>query len=290
MHDQANQLRQLIQQGSCHLPRGHHSAPRLVTVTSGKGGVGTTTVAVNLAAMLARQGHRVALIDADPRGGNAAVLCRLEPRCSLVDVLQGRCTLHEALQAGPGGIQVLPGDWASGGLLEASNQTLTRLLDALSSLARHFDYMLVDAGSGLNRVARHFWPASKAVLLVTSPEVTSIMDAYASIKVFDGGAGTVPVLVAVNQVSDPETAREAHERLGQACWRFLGLRPVQGGLLSNDTAISEACRTGRPFVLDAPACEPAREIRRLAQAVEVVMDQTVTPADTTRPKNQAMRA
>jgi flagellar biosynthesis protein FlhG len=219
---------------------------------------------------MARQGYRTALVDADPGGGNAAVLCRLEQRHSVADVLAGRRTFHEALQAGPGGIQVLLGDWASASLAECSPQAQERFVATLRNLHRHFDYVILDAGSGRNRVVRRFWQAADLVLLVTSHELPSIMEAYASIKVLAAHDGSMPICSLVAMTTDPETADEVHDRLNQACLRFLGLQLTRAGHLQKDKIVSDASKTGGLFVLDAPASEPARRLREVAQAIHAV--------------------
>lgn len=120
MADQANDLRNLVLRASRPSPTASQP-PKLVVVTGGKGGVGTTTIAVNLAISLARDGRRVVLVDADLDGADAGTLCRVdEPSSTVADILSGRLSVHEALELGPAGIQVLPGAWAGNALVDCS--------------------------------------------------------------------------------------------------------------------------------------------------------------------------
>ncbi len=267
MHDQANDLRRLVTQGSLRVPKAPLPRPELITVSGGKGGVGTTTIAVNLAVALARHGHRTVLVDADPRGGDAAMLCGVRERYTLADVLEARRTVGEVLQPGPGGLQVLPAAWAPENTWETSAAAQERLIGQLQSLGGQFDAVVTDAGNGANRLVQRFWCAADQVLLVTTPEITSVMDAYASIKILAAGEDSIPIRTLVNVAPSRCAAREAHRRIAQACRRFLGIHVRRIGHLPEDPAIAAAGRTAEPLVIAAPACRSARKIRGLARAL-----------------------
>jgi flagellar biosynthesis protein FlhG len=182
MYDQANHLRKLVLSGAVD-PRGpDDDAPFLIAVAGGKGGVGTTTLAVNLATALARDGRRTLLVDADISHADVAKLCGLHDGYTVADVLSGRRTLHEAIQRGPAGVQIVPGSWAGEDLTEASPPAQQRFIRQLRGLGAHAEYVIIDAGSGLNRVVQTFWRSADAVLLVTTPDLVSVMDAYAQSK------------------------------------------------------------------------------------------------------------
>src|SRR6266404_6707380 len=177
MHDQANELRALARQWAAEA-KPAAGGPRKIVVSAGKGGVGTTTVAVNLAAALGRQGCRTVLVDADFSGADAAMLCGIESRDTIADVLSGRRSVHEVLQPGPGGIQVVPGIWSPGSIPDCSPAAQQRLLRELDHLGRHAEVIVLDAGSGLNHIVQRFWQAADELLVVTTVEAVSIMDAY----------------------------------------------------------------------------------------------------------------
>ena len=271
MHDQANDLRQLVRRDDRLAVADPPQRPRFVAITGGKGGVGTTTVAVNLAVELARQGRRTLLVDADPDGGDAATLCRLQERYNLADVLWAHRTVRDVLQPGPAGIQVLPGVWGRADVAECSATAQGRLIDQLrglggnSSPGRRFELVLVDTGNGLNRMVRRFWQAADAVLLVTTSETTAVMDAYASIKVLAAGDDAMPIRSLVNMAPNPASADDVHRRLARACQRFLGVHLDCGGSIQADPRVVACGKSGEPFVVAAPGCKAARRICCLAK-------------------------
>ena len=177
--DQATDLRALVRQvATAHAPVA--ARPRRIVVFGGKGGVGTTTIAVNLAVALAQQGQRSLLCDA--AGGDVALQCRLEPRHTLADALAGNRTLAQVLQPGPAGVQILPGTRELVRWHETAEHAWNRLMTQLPSLSPRPEVVVIDAGSRPDPLARQLWQAADRVLLVTTVETAAIMDAYASIK------------------------------------------------------------------------------------------------------------
>lgn len=273
MPDQANDLRRLVLRSGRTGGLNDSPPPKLVVVAGGKGGVGTTTVALNLAVALAREGRRTVLVDADFAGPDCAALCRIDERYGAADVLAGRRTVHEVLQLGPGGIQVLP---AARGLTDPADctpQAQDRLLAQLEALGPHADYVLLDAGSAGGRVMRRFWEAADAVLLVTHPDTVAVMDAYASIKLVCQDTPLRAVLASVaNCVADEVAAADVHERLDRACRRFLGVTILPAGFLPFDPCVPRAAAGQHPFLIDAPDGAAALGIDRLAVEVPRLLE------------------
>ncbi len=264
MHDQADDLRLLARQWAAEF-KAAGDAPRKIVVSAGKGGVGTTTIAVNLAAALARQGCRTVLVDADFSGADAALLCGVESHDTIADVLAGRRSVHEVLQPGPAGMQFVPGIWSPGSIPDCSPPAQQRLLRELDRLGRHADAVVLDAGSGLNHVVQRFWQAADELLAVTTVEAVSIMDAYAAIKLLLADRPSVTVRTLVNQSPQVDVAVGVHARIAHACQRFLNKRIFAGGSIPWDSAVATANRSGRPFVLEAPESIAAQEISRMAE-------------------------
>ena len=264
MHDQADELRHLARQWAAEFEPAS-DAPRTIVVSAGKGGVGTTTIAVNLAVAMARQGCRTVLVDADFSGADAALLCGIESRDTIADVLSGRRSVHEVLQPGPAGIQFVPGIWSPGSIPDCSPPAQQRLLRELDQLGRHADVVVLDAGSGLNHVVQRFWQAADEVLVVTTVEAVSIMDAYAAIKLFLADRPSVVVRTVVNQSPQQDVAVGVHARIAQACQRFLEKRIHRGGSIRWDSAVAVANRSGRPLVLESRESPAAMEISRMAE-------------------------
>ncbi|HEX4147850.1 MAG TPA: P-loop NTPase [Pirellulales bacterium] len=266
MPDQANDLRNLVLRSARSSPA-PAAPPKLVVVAGGKGGVGTTTIAVNLAIALARDGRRVVLVDADLDGADAGTLCRLdEPSSTVADVLSGRLSVHEALERGPAGIQVLPGAWGgSDGLVDCSPSAQQRLLVQLKCLGAYADFVILDVGSGANRVIGNFWQTADQVFLVTTPDVVSVMDAYAAVKVLCAGVAPPSLKSVVNFAPAAAAAADVHQRLSRACRRFLGLKLTAGGHIPCDPRVAQGAAERQPFMLEHPTCEAAVAVEQLAQ-------------------------
>jgi flagellar biosynthesis protein FlhG len=264
MHDQADKLRSLVR-AATHADAGLYSSPpRKIVVSGGKGGVGTTTIAVNLTVALARQGCRALLVDADMNRADVATLCHLETRDTIEDVLSARRTVHEVLHRGPAGIQVLPGAWSVGKVPDCSPAAQERLLRELDRLGRHAEIVVLDVGSGLNHVVRRFWHAADSILLLATPDNIAIMDAYAAIKVFTADRPAAPISTLINR-ADPDAAAQAHARIDFACQRFLHRQVDAAGNVADDRRVAEAAELRQPFVLDSGDSEAARNVEEIAE-------------------------
>ena len=266
MHDQANDLRRLVRQAIATRSDASAGRPRLIVVSGGKGGVGTTTVAVNLAIALIQRGSRTVLVDTNPLGSDTRILCRLDELYTVADVLSSRRTVRESLQPGPGGLQVLPGAWAEGDISECSPESQERLIGQLLDLRNRADCVVVDAGNSPNRLNKRLWQAADLILLVTTSELASVMDAYASIKVLAAGDDSIRIQPVVNMTSAPAEVDEVFGRLNRACLRFLGIHLNAADWLPADPQVALAGKAEKPFVLSAAACPAARQLKRLAEA------------------------
>lgn len=263
MHDQANELRQLVRERAASSAPHGPLAP-LVVVAGGKGGVGTTTIAANLAVALARQGRRAVFVDADLDHGGHANLAAHRQRGSVADVLAGRKTVHEVLERGPSGIQVLCGAWASSEVADCSAAAHDRFVTELTHLAPHADVVVIDAGSSRGHFARRFWQAAGALVVVTTEDSTAIMNAYAAIKAMAATGDTAPLLhTVVNLSDDTAAADDVHLRMDTACRKFLALRVSAAGCVPECPRGDDA-----EGVLVYPArTDAARALDRLADTL-----------------------
>jgi flagellar biosynthesis protein FlhG len=223
MPDQADRLRRLVAVGEPPAD-GEAPLPPTIVVTGGKGGVGATTVALNLAVAMNQIGYRTALIDAAPYADVAhlAGIDACEDGC-LDDVVAGMCEIGEALQTGPAGIRVLAGRAASPESPDRSARAAERLLSRLRGLAAQVDAIVIDTGSGMHPWSSAFWQRAGLALLVTTPNDTAVLDAYATLKRVGPHAVPPDVRVLVNQCDDAAVAADAERRIVDACRRFLGL-------------------------------------------------------------------
>ena len=235
MIDQASELRQLVQQWENGTDTPECAAPRIIAVTGGKGGVGTTTVAIQLATAMTRQSDRVLLVDADPDRTDVATLCGIEPRRDLADLAQGRRPLDAVVMPGPHGVSVIGGTPA----LPQGEPSIDRFhrhwIAAVLNAPDPFDYVIVDTGNGSSESVKKLWEVAELVLLVTTPELPSVLDAYASVKTLADRSCPPSIHTLINQNNEPATAYDVHGRLARAVWRFLGFHLDSAGHIGLDS-------------------------------------------------------
>lgn len=273
MSDQADALRQLVQAraGPTALaePLAISAPPvaRSLVFTSGKGGVGTSNLALNLAIALGEYGQRVVLVDADLGLANIDLLCGLAPGHDLGDVLAGDLPLAEAIVSGPGEIQVLPGAHGTRTLPECLADAPARLAVELAELEADADFLLVDAGSGLNPAIATFAVAADQVIVVTTPEPTSVADAHAALARLKRPAGPPALRAIVNQAASTTEANDCLARLAASSRQFLGMVVTPLGSVRADAHVPLAVRRKQPFATSYPNSLAARGVRRLARTL-----------------------
>jgi flagellar biosynthesis protein FlhG len=264
MTDQASELRKLVLRAIRESQPSPGPPPRLILITGGQSGVGVTAVAVNLAVALADQGARIVLIDADAREPGVARLCGLDAQRTIADVLVARRDIHEAMQLGPAGLQVIPGLWRPGHEPEVSSMALERLLLQITKLGRHADSVLVDVGNGANDLVRRFSLAADDVIVVTTTDVASIMDAYARIKLTLSGQTPATISLLVNRAGSEQQAADVFQRIDLSCRRFLGHGIELLGALPEDEEVVVATQAQSPVVLFRPLAPFTRAVQHIA--------------------------
>jgi len=243
------------------------SEANLIAVVSGKGGVGKTNVAVNLAVAAARRGRRVLLVDGDLGLSNVDVLLGLVPHGTLADVLDERAGLASVLARGPRGVEVLPAAAGRSELAALDRESAARLAAAVARFAARYDVAIVDAAPGVGPLVVAFAAASARRILVATPEPTSLADAYALAKLLARDAGVPRIELLVNEARHEREARDTHERLARMVTRFLALELGSLGWLPRDPRLAEAVKLQRPVVDAFPACPVARRLDALAEAL-----------------------
>lgn len=242
--------------------------PRTLAITSGKGGVGKTTVSVNLAVQLARMGRRVVLLDADLGTANADVLCNLSPTGHLAHVVAGRKPLREAVIEAPGGFRLIPGASGLAQMAALGELERGRLLEQMNEIEAEADVLLIDTGAGVGPNVLGFLAAADEVAVVATSEPTAITDAYAVIKTLTRQRGSVDVRLLVNMVHDRSEGKAVFERIGAVCERFLRLSPRYAGHVVSDPHVPHSVRQRRPFVIESPRSPAALCIQAVAQRLD----------------------
>ncbi len=241
---------------------------RVIAVTSGKGGVGKTNLTVNLGLTFARQGRRVLLVDGDVGLANVDILLDESPRYSLRDVLSGERGIDDVLLESPHGLTVLPGSSGVPELTLLSSEDRVRLLTELETLDEgRFDTVLVDTAAGIGANAVFFACAAQEVLVVATPEPTSLADAYAMIKVLSRRHGVDRVGLVLNQVAGEAEAVDIYQRLGALTARFLPVVLELVAWVPTDPRVHAAVMGQEPLLVAYPSAPASRAIERLAETL-----------------------
>ena len=252
---------------------------KVVAVTSGKGGVGKTFVSANLAAALAKRGLRVLVLDADLGLANLDVVLNLYPKITLHDVFTGKAKLEDAIIKAPGGFSVL---LAGSGMVEYSRLTpevRNDFLRIMGGLVPHYDIVLLDTGAGISDVVLFAVSLASEVIVVATPEPTSLTDAYATIKVLVGQQKRQTVRMVINQTARLGDGRAITVQLQQVLDRFVTTEPgrpiklVHMGDIPADTAVRQAIMRRQLLIQSTPGSPAAMAVTQLAQKVE----ETVIP-------------
>ncbi|MBI5760912.1 MAG: P-loop NTPase [Planctomycetales bacterium] len=278
MNDQARVLRGLMdRRGEIDSPARDHSARRVnaVVVTGGKGGVGKSVIALNLAIALAQQGQAVGLLDAVPGFGNIGVLCGLSGYWNFHHVLSGSRTVRQICLDGPGGVIVIPGGST---LLEQAASTTHRDVELqLAELEQTLDFLVIDAGTWGTPGVTTMVAAADHVLLITTPEPTAVAATYAVIKHVTGSLAesAAELQVIVNRAESPEQAHETSFRLRKTSRVFLNSQPAAGVWMPEDDIVRHSVNQRVPFVIGAPEAAASQAVADLSRRVEQVAFRSV---------------
>lgn len=238
---------------------------RTVAVTGGKGGVGKSNFAVNVALELAGLGRRVSLLDADLALANADVLLGLNPRFHLGHVLAGQRTLDEVVISTLRGLRLLPGGSGVEELAALSKEQHARFVSELRAMECESEFMLIDTAAGVGGNVTGVMRAADEVVLVTTPDPTAVVDAYATLKVLHRQSPSKPVWVVVNDVVGLGDAEQTFNQIAAAAARFLK-HPIELlGMIPRDAELAEAVREQTPVVERAPDAPSSRAIRLIAK-------------------------
>jgi flagellar biosynthesis protein FlhG len=260
--DQAANLRSLVA-----APRATDAAAsplRVIAVTSGKGGVGKTNISANLAVLAARAGKRVLVIDADLGLANVEIVFGLKPRYHMGDLLTSSISIDDVMIEAPHGVKILPAGSGVQGLTQLSPEDKLRFVAALEPVQDKFDVVIVDTGAGIGDNVLFFVGAAQEALLVVSPEPTSLVDAYATVKVLSQKAGVRHFNVIINPVVDELPAREIFNKLTQVTSRFLSASVKHLGYIPRDENLHRAIMAQRPLVDAFPHSPASRAMHAIA--------------------------
>ena len=256
MADQAQNLRDLVWKART---RAH-----VLAVTSGKGGVGKTSTSVNLAIALASRKHRVILLDADLGLANVEVLMGLSSMYNLGHVIDGSKQMLDILVKGPGGIEIVPGSSGLARVADLGPEERANVLRGLGVLQDEADFIIIDTMAGIGANVVSFAAAADEVLLVTTPEPSAIVDAYAMVKTLHTHSAELPIRLLVNMVANQAQAQAVAGKLANVARQYLSRTVTYLGFLPRDPHVGQAVMQSQPFSLKYPASPAARCMELIA--------------------------
>ncbi|HEX6832005.1 MAG TPA: P-loop NTPase [Rudaea sp.] len=241
---------------------------RVIAVTGGKGGVGKTTMSVNLAVALADSGRRTLLLDADLGLANVDVLLGLTPSRTLADVVDGRCTIADTIIEGPRGLMVVPAASGRRRMADLGPAEHVGLIRAFSELQQDLDVMIVDTAAGISDGVQTFAQAAQEVIVVVCNEPASITDAYALIKVLSHERGVRRVQVLPNMVRSLAEGRELFDKLVRVTDRFLDVTVSLLSAIPQDDWLRRAIQRQQAVVDAFPSSASAQALLGVARRID----------------------
>lgn len=236
---------------------------RIIGISSGKGGVGKTSISVNLALQLARLGQRVCLFDADLGLANVNILLGLQPRHTLADVIHGQAELRDIIIPGPDGIDIIPGSSGIEHMADLEPDQMQNLVTAFDVLDG-YDWVLLDTSSGINRNVLCFSLSAPELLLVVNTEPTSLTDAYALLKILFHNEYAGAVRVVVNQCKSLAAGEQTYDKFRRAVRLYLERDIPLLGVVPQDSGMPEAVTAQQALVTRDPENRAARRLKQMA--------------------------
>lgn len=267
--DQAERLRNIIKKQEIESAT---RTARVITVTSGKGGVGKSSITLNLAIQLSRIGHRVIILDADFGLANIEIMFGIRPKYNLSDLIFHGKTMRDIITYGPENVGFISG---GSGIKEMANLTreqVFQMIQKMEELDRLADIILIDTGAGIGDAVIEFVAASEEVLLVATPEPTSITDAYALLKMLNRSnsyyPGRTEVKMIANQTRGLKEADALFEKIGEVVNKFLNIKVEYLGGIPYDSNMSKAVVRQEPVSISAPSSLAARSLEQITNKLD----------------------
>lgn len=264
MNQQANTLIEKMEQH-----KKENKGPKIITVASGKGGVGKTSIAINLAIAFAKFGREVIVMDADLGLANVNIVLGVIPKFNLYNVLKGQKTLREIIVDTPQGIKIIAGASGFYQLANLEKEQKDNFVKSLEELD-YADIVVVDTGAGVSDNVLSFVCAADEVIIVTTPEPTSITDAYGIIKSIAARSPNSRLKLIVNRVSSVIEGKKVAERVINIANQFLNMRVENLGFVYEDELVRKAILRQQPFFFTDPKSRPSSCIEHIASVIEKV--------------------
>lgn len=264
MEDQASRLREVVANKSEYDMETMKPKMEIITITSGKGGVGKTSFAVNFGIALAERGKRVVIMDADFGLANVDLILGISSKYDITDILSGEKTLDQILVKGFAGVQFISGGSGLTELLNISDENFKRLMENICILEDIADVLIIDTGAGVSDKILTMADASDETLVIVTPDPTSIMDAFALIKSLVARNPKHKVRIIVNRSDNIEEALGICENFISVVRKFLGVEIGSLGSIVSDKAVGKAVMNQIPFIISSPTCMASKQLNAIA--------------------------
>lgn len=237
---------------------------RLITITSGKGGVGKSNFILNLAIAMSIRNKRVLLIDADMNLSNLDVLLGLYPRNTIKDLLDDLIDVNQLLVDGPKGVKILPATSGDLSVMHNASRLQRALIQAYQELRPQFDYILIDTGAGISENTMEFVYSADKIVIITTPEPSAITDAYAMIKMLFYHSKSPDISVVINMVQTEDEGRNIFTKINQILQHFLNRQVSYLGSILYDKDLQDAVKDQVPVLIKHPRSTSATNIHNIA--------------------------
>ena len=268
MNDQAAQLRAIVKKGPSY-DKVTDSMAKIITITSGKGGVGKSNTVINIALSLQNLGKKVLILDADLGLANIEVLLGIIPNYNLSNVLNGQTNILEIIEQNEDGIRFISGGSGIRELMFLTPEQITHFANSISELEKIVDFILIDTSAGITEAVLSFCKLAHEVLFVTTPEPTSITDAYALIKTFQGQyEEDLPLLkLLINKSETANEAQQVYMKLASVCKHFLNINLQYMGFIPFDYNVMKAAKLQKPITKSYPKSKASIAYKSVAQSL-----------------------
>lgn len=265
--DQAENLRNIIKKQN----QKDLSNARVIAVTSGKGGVGKSSVSINLAVQFTQMGKKVIILDADFGLANIEVMFGVIPKYNLSDLMVSGREISEIITEGPEGIKFISGGSGIAKLVNPDKEQVKRLVNKMSELENMADVIIIDTGAGISSTVMEFLVASPETIIVTTPEPTSITDSYALLKALSMNDNfrreDVSIKMIANRVSTESEGRNLYEKLNMVVSKFLDIDMTYLGIIPMDNNIVKAVMKQKPVSIIYPASASSKHFEEIAEKI-----------------------
>ncbi|WP_078554648.1 MinD/ParA family protein [Bacillus alkalicellulosilyticus] len=256
MNDQAETLRRLMEEPET-------TDTKVISIVSGKGGVGKSNFSLNFAIALSNAGKQVVLFDLDIGMANVDILMGMTSRYNIVDMIENEMSIWDIIEKGPGNVSFISGGSGFSTLFKLTPEKYERFVSQLQHLHQKFDYILFDMGAGASEDSLKFILSANEIVVVTTPEPTSITDAYSMIKFIHLHDNYLPCTLLINRAESPKEGQQTADNLQKVTQQFLGKQLGVLGSIPNDKVVMKAVKNQKPFLLYEPASKPAQAITNI---------------------------